>query len=153
MSKTTDKSSAPETIEFAAADAGKAADQLRVVAEKGFEQSKEALEKLESGAEDAQKALRSATETAKSAGNELSLKLVAALRANAEADFSHLEAVVRAKSPPEVFELLTTFLRKRIEMGIEQANDFQALAAKAVTEVSKPVNDAFEKALKDLKAA
>ncbi|MEI9425461.1 phasin [Mesorhizobium sp. Cs1299R1N1] len=141
MSKTTDKSSTTETSEFSA------------VAEKGFEQSKEALAKLESGAEDAQKALRSATETAKSAGNELSMKFVAALRANAEADFSHLEALVRAKSPSEVFELQTTFLRKRVEMGIEQANDFQALAAKAVTEVSKPVKDAFEKAQKDLKAA
>ncbi|RUW24215.1 TIGR01841 family phasin, partial [Mesorhizobium sp. M1E.F.Ca.ET.041.01.1.1] len=77
----------------------------------------------------------------------------AAWRANAETDFSHAEALVRAKSLPEVFELQTTFLRKRVEMGAEQAKEFQELATKAATDVSKPVKAAFEKVLQDLKAA
>ncbi|MDX8525937.1 phasin [Mesorhizobium sp. MSK_1335] len=151
MSKTADKPT--ETAEFPTADPGKATDQLRVVAEKGVEQSKEALARFQSGAEDARKALESTAETAKSVGNKLSLKMIAALRANAEADFSHVEALVRAKSLPEVFELQTTFLRTRIEMGVEQAKEFQDLTAKAAADVSKPVTDAFEKVLKDLKAA
>ncbi|MDX8464348.1 phasin [Mesorhizobium sp. VK23B] len=151
MSKTTDKPT--ETAEFPAVDAGKATDQLRAVAEKGVEQSKEALAKFQSGAEDTRKALESTAETAKSVGNELSLKMIAALRANAEADFSHAEALVRAKSLPEVFELQTTFLRKRVEMGVEQAKEFQELTTKAATDVSKPVKDAFEKVLQNLKAA
>jgi phasin len=151
MSKTADKPT--EIAEFPASNPGKVTDQLRAVAEKGVEQSKEALAKFKSGAEDAQKALESTAETAKSVGNELSLKMVATLRANAETDFSHLEALVRAKSLSEVFELQTTFLRKRVEMGVKQAKEFQELATKAATDVSKPVKDAFEKALKDLKVA
>ena len=83
----------------------------------------------------------------------MSLKTVAALRANAEADFSYLEALVGAKSLSEVIELQTTFLRKRVEMGVEQAKDFQALTTKAATDISKPVKDAFEKTLRDLKVA
>ncbi|MDX8481526.1 phasin [Mesorhizobium sp. VK24D] len=148
MSKTADK-----PTEFPTIDPGKATDQLRAVAEKGVEQSKEALAKFQSGAEDARKAIESTAETAKSVGSELSLKMIGALRANAEADFSHVEALVRAKSLPEVFELQTTFLSKRVEMGVEQAKEFQELTTKAATDVSKPVKDAFEKVLKDLKAA
>ncbi|MER9387757.1 phasin [Mesorhizobium sp. M0435] len=154
MSKTAEKTSETvEKTELPAFDPSKATDQLRAVAEKDVEQSKEALAKFQSGAEDTQKVLKSTFETAKSVGNELSLKTIAALRANAEADFSHLEALVGAKSPSEVFELQTTFLSKRVEMGVEQAKEFQALTTKAVTDVSKPVKDAFEKALKDLKVA
>ncbi|TPM88502.1 phasin [Mesorhizobium sp. B2-3-3] len=155
MSKTADKTAdkLTETVESPSFDPGKATDQLRAVAEKGVEQSKEALAKFQSGTEDAQKALESTAETAKSAGNELSLKMIAALRVNAEADFSHLETLVRAKSLSEIFELQTAFLRKRVEMGVEQAKEFQALTTKAATDVSRPVKDAFEKALKDLKVA
>ncbi|BCH23339.1 phasin [Mesorhizobium sp. L-8-3] len=154
MSKSAEKN--PETIESTALptfDPSMATDQFRAVAEKGVEQSNEALAKFKAGSEDTQKALKSTFEAAKSVGNELSLKTIAALRANAEADFSHLEALVIAKSLSEVVELQTTFLRKRFEMGVEQAKEFQALTTKAATDVSKPVKDAFEKALKDLKAA
>jgi hypothetical protein len=38
-------------------------------------------------------------------------------------------------------------------MSVEQAKEFQALTTKAATDVSKPVKDAFEKAMKDLKVA
>ncbi|MGX5806042.1 phasin [Bradyrhizobium sp. Arg314] len=155
MSKnTTDKSSEnAETIEFPAIDPGKAADQFRAVAEKSVQQSKEALARLQPGAEDAHKALESTAETAKSVANELSLKTIAALRANAEAVFSHLEALVGANSPSEVLELQTAFLRKRVEIGLEQAKEFQELTKSAVTDVCKPVKDAVEKTLRRRKAA
>jgi phasin len=154
MSKTATKvGEVADTIEFPSFDATKATDQLRSFAEKGVEQSKEAYTKLKSGAEDAQKALESTFETARSAGSEMSLKTIAALRANAEANFSHLEALVSVKSLSELVELQTAFLRQRVETSVEQAKDFQALAGKAATEVTKPVKDVFEKAMKQLKVA
>jgi phasin len=162
MSKTTEKTA--ETIENAVFQTFDPTDQFRAVAEKGAEQSKEVFSNLKSGAETTQKALESTFETAKTAGSELSLKTIAALRANAEANFSHLEALVGAKSLSEVVELQTAFLRKRVEMTVEQAKDFQAVTAKAAKDiqaattkatedVSKPIKDVFEKALKDLKVA
>ncbi|HTV71361.1 MAG TPA: phasin [Rhizobiaceae bacterium] len=142
-----------EVTEFAAFDASKAVDQFRTFAEKGVEQSKEAYAKMKSGAEEAQKTLESTYETAKAASSELSLKTIAALRANTEAGFSHLEALVGAKSLSEVVELQTSYLRKRFEMTVEQAKDFQAVSTKAAEDVAKPVKTAFEKAMKELKAA
>lgn len=142
-----------DVFEIPAFDASKATDQIRAFAEKGVEQSKEAFSKLKDGAEDAQKALESTFETVKTASADLSLKSIAALRANAEVSFSHLEALVGAKSLSEIVELQTAFLRKRVEMTVEQVKDFQTATTKAAEEVGKPVKVAFEKALKDLKAA
>ena len=83
----------------------------------------------------------------------MSMKTISAMRSNAEAGFSHLEALVGAKTLSEVIELQTSFLRKQVETGVEQAKEFQASATKAAEEVSKPVKTAFEKAMKELKVA
>ena len=154
MSKTTAKTAETnENIEIPSFDASKATNQNRAFAEKGVEQSKEAYAKLKTGAEETQKVLESTYETAKTVSSDVSLKTIAALRANAEASFSHLEALVGAKTLSEVVELQTSFLRKRVEMAVEQAKEFQTVATKAVEDVSKPVKSAFEKAMKDVKAA
>ena len=92
-----------ETIEFPTFDAEKTADQFRVFAEKGVEQSKEAYAKLKTGAEETQKALETTFENARTVSSDLSLKTISAFRANAESSFAHLEALVGAKSLSEVF--------------------------------------------------
>ena len=142
-----------EAIEYATFDAEKATDQFRAFAEKGVEQSKEAYAKMKNGAESAQKTLEATFETAKSAGSELSLKSIAAMRAHAEAGFAHLEALVAAKSLSEVIELQTSFLRKQVEATVEQAKDMQATSSKAMNDVTKPLKDAFQKSMKELKVA
>ncbi len=154
MSKTALKTGeTAETVEFPSFDANKATDQFRSFAEKSVEQSKEAYAKLKTGAEEAQKTLESTFETAKAAANEATLKTIAAMRANAEANFAHLEALVGVKSFSEFVELQTAYLRRRVETGVEQVKDFQALANKAATDVSLPVKNAFEKAIRDVKLA
>jgi len=142
-----------ETIEFPTFDANKATDQFRAFTEKGVEQSKETYAKLKAGADNAQKALESSFETAKSAGSDLSLKTIAVLRANAETDFAHLEAMVGVTSVSELFELQTSYFRKRVELAVNQAKDLQSASAKATEEVVKPVKDIFEKSFKELKVA
>ncbi len=98
MAKTSEKTANfIENVEFPSFDASKATDQIRAFAEKGVEQSKEAYAKLKTGADEAQKALEASFETAKAVSSDLSLKTISALRANAEADFAYLEALVGAK--------------------------------------------------------
>ena len=142
-----------ENVEFPSFDASKATDQIRAFAEKGVEQSKEAYAKLKTGAEETQKVLETTYETAKTVSSDLSLKTIAALRANADAGFSHLEALVGARSLSEVVELQTAFVRKQVEASVKQAKDFQAVATKAAEDVSKPVKTAVEKAFSELKVA
>ena len=142
-----------ESIEFPSFDASKATDQIRAFADKGVEQSKEAYAKIKTGAEEAQKTLESTFETAKSVSSDLSLKAISSLRSNTEAGFAHLEALVGAKTLSEVIELQTSFLRKRVELMVEQAKDLQAVSTKAAEDVTKPLKAAFEKATKELKVA
>jgi len=154
MSKTATKTAEfLENVEFPTFDASKATDQIRAFAEKGVEQSKEVYSKLKTGAETTQKALESTFETAKAASNDLSLKTLAAMRANTEMGFAHVEQLLGVKSVSEYIELQTAFVRKGVEAMVEQAKDMQAASTKAAEDVAKPMKEIFEKAAKDLKVA
>ena len=153
MSKTTEKTA--EFIEnaYPAFDASKAIEQVSAFTEKGVEQSKDVLAKFKADSEMAQKALETSFASAKAASSNLSLKTIAVLRANTEAAFSHFEALIAVKSPSELAELQTAFVRKQIESAVEQAKDFQAATTKAFEDVSKPMKTAFEKAMKEITIA
>jgi phasin len=151
MTKTATKSA--ETIENAAFDPGKAADQFRAFAENGLEQSRLAYDKFKSQAEHAQQSMETTLETARQAGSEMSLKSISAMRTNAELGFAHFEALVKARTLSEMLELQTAFVRQSIELAVEQAKDFQATSSKATEDVIKPMKDAFEKSIKQLEAA
>ncbi len=142
-----------DTIEFPTFDASKATDQMRAMAEKGVEQTKEAYEKIKSGTETAQKALEQTYEAARAHSTEISLKQISALRAGTEAGFSHLEALMAVRSFSEMIELQTAYFRKSAEMTVEHAKEIQALSSKTYEDVSKPMRELVEKSFKELKAA
>ncbi|MCR4268998.1 phasin [Nitratireductor sp. ZSWI3] len=149
--KTTQKDT--EAVEFPTFDATKASEQFRAFAEKGAEQTKEVYARLKAGAEDAQKAFEATFESAKTAGNEFTSKSIAALREGAEANLAHLEALAGARSLADVIELQSTFLRKRMEVAADQMKEFQANSQKSAEVLAKPMKDAFEKAVKELRIA
>lgn len=147
------KTKTADTIEFPAFDASKMTDQFRTFAEKGVEQSKEVYAKFKDGAEEAQKALETSFETAKAAGTEVSMAMIAAMRTNAEAGFAHLEKLMGVTSLAELVEMQTAFVREQTEKFAAQAKDMQDVTVKAVEKVSAPVKTAFDKAMKDVKIA
>jgi phasin len=151
MTKTSGKTA--ETIEFPTFDATQATDQMRAFAEKGVEQTKEAYARMKNGAETTQKAIEQTFDAARTSGAELSLKSIAAVREATDANLSHLEALVGAKTFSDVIELQTAFVRKQLERGVEQAKEFQALSTKSFEDVAKPMRELTEKSMKELKVA
>jgi phasin len=151
MSKTAKQTA--DAFAMPAFDATAVTDQVREFTEKGVAQSKEAYAKIKDQAEAAQKTLETTFETAQSNGTAISLKALAALRTNTEAGFAHIEALFGVKSFGEVIELQTAFVRKQAEAISGQAKELQAVASKAVEEISAPVKSAVEKAIKDVKVA
>ena len=151
MSKTAKQTA--DAFSIPAFDATAVTDQVREFTEKGVAQSKEAYAKIQDQTEAAQKTLETTFETAQSNAAALSLKALAALRANTEASFDHIEALIGVKSFGEVIELQTAFVRKQAEAISGQTKEFQAVATKAVEEISAPVKSAVEKAIKDVKVA
>ena len=135
MTKIEDKAiddKADENVNFLALDPAKAIDFLQVVTKEGDEQATAALAKIASDAQDAGRRLKLIVENTKANRDEMSTKTVAALRASAEADVSHLKALVSAKLPSEVVGLQSSFLRKRMEMWVEQGREFQVLISRAL---------------------
>lgn len=74
----------PETDAFAmpSFDASKVTDQFRDFAEKGLAQSKDAYAKMKTATEEAQKTVEDTFKSVQTAGADVSLKAIAALRAN-----------------------------------------------------------------------
>jgi phasin len=142
-----------DAFSLPALDASAVTDQVREFTEKGVAQSTEAYAKIKDQAEGAQKTLETTFETAQSNTAALSLKALAALRANTEASFAHIEALIGVKSFGEVIELQSAFVRKQVEAISGQAKEFQAIATRAVEEISGPVKSAVERAIKDVKIA
>ena len=154
MAKSSEKAGAfKENFEFPTFDMTKASEQFRVFAEKSLEQSRDAYAKLKTNAEETQKALETSFETARAVSNDFSLKTISAFRANFEADLSFLEQLAGARTVSEVVELQTSFVRKRAELGVDQAKDFQAAASKAAEELAQPIKSAFDRFAGELKAA
>lgn len=142
-----------EHIEFPTFEANHATDQFRVFAEKGVEQSKEAFARMKQGADSAQKAFETSFESARSVSSELSLKSIAAVRASTELTFSHFESLLGVKSLSDFAELQTSFLRKQVELAVNQVKDVQTVSSRAAEEVAKPVKDIVQRAWTDLKVA
>ena len=147
------KTAKSEIIEFPAFDAAEVTDQFRAYAEKGVAQSKEIYTKVKDMTEEAQKAMEDTFEQGKEHGTALSLKAINVARANAEAGFSQLEALAKAKTLSELVELQSSFFSKQMEAFADQAKDMQVLASKAMEDAAKPVKGAFEKAMTAVKAA
>lgn len=142
-----------DIFSFAAFDPSKFTETFRDFAEKGSDQSREAYAKMKAAAEEATKTVESTVQSAQTGSVELGLKAIEALRVNADASLSHLEALLGAKSVSEWLELQTTFVRKQAETTVEQAKAMQEAARKIAEDVAKPGKAAAEKAMASFKAA
>ncbi|EKF20597.1 phasin [Nitratireductor pacificus] len=151
MTKTNQKDT--ESVEFPSFDATQASEQFRAFAEKSTEQTKEVYARMKAGAEDAQKAIEATFENAKTAGNEFTSKSIAVLREGAEANLAHIEALAGARSFADLIEMQSTFMRKRMEVAVDQMKDFQVTSQKSAETLAKPMKDVFEKAVKELRVA
>lgn len=149
--KTTQKPG--EGIEFPAFDATQASEQFRAFAEKSSEQTKEAYTRMKTSAEETQKAVEATFENAKTVGSEFTSKSIAAMREGTEANLAHLEALAGVRSLADLIELQSSFMRKRLEVAVDQMKDFQTTSQKSAETVAKPFKDFIEKSVKEIRVA
>ncbi len=142
-----------DVFAFATFDPSKFSESFRDFAEKGVAQSKDAFAKVKAASEDATKTIETTLEVAQAGSVELGLKAIDAMRANAEASLSHMEALLGVKSVAELVELQTSYVRKQAETAVEQTKSMQETAKKVAEDVSKPGKEAAEKALKSVNVA
>ena len=142
-----------DVFAFPTFDANEVTDAYRQYADQMTRQARDAYSRMRDMAEDAQGTMENSFETAQNAGVTLGLKAIDAMRTNAELGLSHLENMLKAKSPSEAIELQSGYVRKQTETTIDQIKAMQETGTKVAEELAAPVKEQMEKAARDMKAA
>ena len=142
-----------DVFAFPTFDANEVTDMYRQYADQATRQARDAYARMKDVAEDAQGTMESSFETVQNAGVTMGLKMIDAMRTNAELGLSHMESLLRAKSASEVVELNSTYARKQTETAMDQIKGIQETGTKVAEEMAAPVKEQMEKAAREMKAA
>ena len=148
----------PQHVEppMAASDAGAEAvmtatndiqENLRKVAEKSIEGTRNAYVRMKSVAEDAAHSLESSYSATVRGASEFNAKALDAMRANAEASFSFFKSLAAVKSVPEAVEMQKDHARKQLEALSFQGKEFASLIQKIAADSVGPLKALTEKAM------
>jgi len=102
--------------------------------------------------EETQKTVEDLFETTRSLMNDLSVVTIIAMRANADAEFSHLEALARARTLAEVLDLQTAYISRHLDRRGESMVALEETMTHAIEKISQPVMDGFQRTLRRLYA-
>jgi phasin len=116
---------------------------FREFAEKGLAQAKENYEKVKSAAEQTTDVLEETYSTASKGCCDYGLKVIEAARANSNATFDLMAAIMTAKSYAEVVEKTTAYLRAQFETMTAQAKELGEQAQKVAAETAEPIKESF----------
>ncbi len=120
-------------------------ENVRKAVEKGVADTRAAYAKAKTAAEEATEALESSYSTATKGVVAFNTKALDALRANAEANFDFVKAVINAKSVSEFVTLQSEHASKQVEAINAQAKEITALAQKIAAELVEPIKSQVAK--------
>ncbi len=120
----------------------------RDAAEKSLAQFKQNYERMKSAGEETSELMESIYATAAKGASEYNLKLLEAMRANANAYFDFAASLVQVKSPSEVVELSSAHARKSFETLSAQGKELASIAQKVSNDTAEPIKAGFNKALR-----
>ena len=121
---------------------------FRSALEKGVAESRAAFVKAKTAADEAASAFEVSFAAVKDGALAINAKAFEALRANSEANFDFLKALLAAKSLSDVIALNAEFTRKQIETITGQTKDIGALTQKAMTDAVEPIKERLAKSFK-----
>ena len=121
---------------------------FRSALEKGVAESRAAFVKAKTAADEAASAFEVSFAAVKDGALAINAKAFEALRANSEANFDFLKALLAAKSLSDVIALNAEFTRKQIETITGQTKDIGALTQKAVTDAVEPIKERLARSFK-----
>jgi phasin len=120
----------------------------REMAEKGLAQAKQGYERVKVAAEEASELIESTYATAAKGASAYNLKLIEATRANVNAHFDFMSALLSVKSPSEAVELASSHTKKQFETITAQGKELTAIAQKVSTETAEPIKAGLSKAFR-----
>jgi len=121
---------------------------MRDFAEKGVAQAKDAYAKFKVVADETSDMLEGTYTTASRGASTIGLKSLETARANANASFDHLIALLGVRTLSDAIELQTAFVRQQAEAMAVQAREFGEVVQSVSAEALAPVKAQLEKSLK-----
>ncbi len=121
---------------------------VRSALEKGVVGSRAAFVKAKASAEDTANAFEASLAAAKDGVVAFNAKALAAVQANAEANFDFVKASLAAKSVTDLVSLQSEFARKQTGAVVVQVKDLAETAKKTVVETFEPIKDQLTKSFK-----
>jgi len=139
---------ASEAVEAIVEPALEMQETVRNVIHKGVEESRAAFAKAKTSADEAANAFEACFAAAKDGVIAFNEKALAAVRANAEANFDFVKASFAAKSVGDLVALQSEFARKQTDAVVVQFKDLAEVAKKTVVETFEPIKDQVAKSFK-----
>jgi phasin len=121
--------------------------ELREMAEKGVEHTRDAYAKAKVASEEAADLVENTYEAAAKGVTDYNLKLFEIVRTNTRAAFDYTHELLGAKSPSELIELSTAQMRKQFEVVSSQNKELCTLAQEIATGAAGTVKTIVSKAL------
>lgn len=133
-------------IETAAAPAREIQTSVREAAEKGVEETRAAFARVKAATEEASGSLEASVKLVAEGTLAFNHKLVDAVRANTEAQFDLVKALLGVRSWSEAIALNSEHARKQFDALNAQGKDLAAFAQKVTQDSFAPLKDSFSKA-------
>ena len=121
---------------------------FRDLAEKSLDQAKDNYAKMKTATEEATDALEDSYTKAAKGFADFGLKMIAAARANTNANFDFFAELFGAKSVAKVVELSTAHARKQFDTISDQSRELTAFAQQLAVETSEPIKGSVSKAFR-----
>jgi len=115
--------------------------QIREAAEKGLGETRVAFDRLRAAAEETGAAFEASMKTAAEGVQTFNLKVVEAMRVNAEANFDLLKALVSVRSLSEAIALNTEHVRKSFDAMSAQSKELGETAQKVAVDAISPLRE------------
>jgi phasin len=109
-------------------------------AEKGAAQIKETAEKFSAATEQTTRLAENTFASAAKGIKDYNVKIFEFAQLNSEAALDYAKQLMSAKSPSEMVELWTSYVRKQFEMLSEQTKELAMLGQRMATETAEPLS-------------
>jgi phasin len=111
---------------------------MRSMAEAGFEQARKAFESFLSGAQHTASSIEGRNEAVRSSVRDISSKAISFAQQNMTASLDYAEKLLRATDLSEVMRLHTEYVQSQMKALTEQASEIGQSMGRAAMEMGKP---------------
>ncbi len=129
----------------ALAGANEMQEQFRKAVEQGVARSRATYDKWKAAAETATSSLETSYSAATQGVCDINAKAIDAMKAQSDATFDHLKALMGVKSVGEAIALQSAHARKQFESFTAQSKDFAELMQSVVARTAEPLKTGFAK--------